>query len=83
LNHETLQAIREQAKKDIWLVGGGELVASFLRLNAIDELWITQLPLLLGEGLPLFPSTFPETHFVLQDLTPYENGVINLRYTKK
>lgn len=52
---------------DVWLVGGGQLVADFLEANLLDELQITIIPKVLGEGIPLFPqgtmpSTFHLTH---------------------
>jgi dihydrofolate reductase len=83
VSKEVLSALRENAQKDIWLVGGGELVAAFLREKALDEIWITQLPVLLGEGRRLFPEPFPETHFALQDVRAFTGGVVSLRYYPK
>ena len=33
-----ISRLREQPGKDIWLMGGGEVIASFLDAQAIDEL---------------------------------------------
>jgi len=41
--------------KDIWLLGGGELVRSFLQEQLIDEIMVAVHPIVLGEGIPLFP----------------------------
>ena len=49
-----LQKLKEEEGADIWLVGGGELIRSFIRENLIDEYIITLIPVLLGKGIPLF-----------------------------
>ena len=48
------QNLKSEADKDIWMVGGGNLLYTFLRENLIDELIITVAPVILGEGIPLF-----------------------------
>lgn len=52
-------AVREQRSergKDIWLFGGGELQASCLALDLVDEVRLAYLPMLLGDGVPLLPG---------------------------
>jgi dihydrofolate reductase len=39
----------------VWLVGGGELVGSFLDHDLLDELHLSVAPVLLGSGKPLLP----------------------------
>jgi dihydrofolate reductase len=45
--------------KDIWLVGGAALANTFIHHSLIDEFWITVIPLLLGDGVPLFHTGNP------------------------
>jgi len=45
--------LREQPGKDIWLMGGGEIIASFLDAQAIDEFVIIVAPVFIGDGIPL------------------------------
>src|SRR5687767_12407183 len=45
--------LRAQPGKDIWLMGGGEIIASFLDAQAIDEFVISVAPVFIGEGIPL------------------------------
>lgn len=42
--------LREQPGKDIWLMGGGDLIASFLDAQAIDEFVISVVPVFFGMG---------------------------------
>jgi len=41
--------------KDIWIVGGGELVGRFADAGLIDEVWIQYAPVTLGSGAPVLP----------------------------
>src|SRR4051812_46435000 len=48
-----VRTLREQPGKDIWLMGGGDLIASFLDEEAIDEFVISVVPVFIGDGIPL------------------------------
>ncbi len=39
---------------NIWLVGGGELLHSFIQMGLVDEFIITVAPTIIGNGIPLF-----------------------------
>jgi dihydrofolate reductase len=47
--------LRAAPGKDIWLFGGGELLASCLEQGLVDEVQLAYLPVLLGDGVPLLP----------------------------
>jgi dihydrofolate reductase len=68
--------------KNIWLMGGGELAREFLRADLVDELYIGVVPVLLGEGIPLFPSGFPQRNFALVENKTYSKGMIALKYKR-
>jgi len=51
--------LREQPGKDIWLMGGGELIASFLDEQAIDEFVVSVAPVFIGDGIPLIARLSP------------------------
>ena len=40
--------------KNIWLVGGGEIISLFLNNSLIDEIILSIHPIILGSGIPLF-----------------------------
>lgn len=40
--------------KNIWVVGGGQIIKLFLEHHLVDEMQITIAPVLLGKGIPLF-----------------------------
>ena len=45
--------LREVKGKNFWMMGGGEIIASFLDEGAIDEFIISVIPVFIGEGIPL------------------------------
>jgi dihydrofolate reductase len=46
-------------KRDLWLVGGGQLASQFADDGLIDELILTLVPVMLGTGIPLFARRVP------------------------
>jgi dihydrofolate reductase len=74
--------LRQSPGKDIWLMGGGELARDFLKADLVDELHIGVIPVLLGEGIPLFPSGFPQRNFSLLENKTFSRGMIALKYER-
>ena len=72
--------LREQPGKDIWLMGGGDLIASFLDEGAIDEFVITVAPVFIGDGIPLIARRHRHVLLDLTSVEQFENGVVQLRY---
>lgn len=72
--------LREQPGKDIWLMGGGDLIASFLDAGAIDELVITVAPVFIGDGIPLMARRHRHVPLELNSVEQFENGVVQLHY---
>jgi dihydrofolate reductase len=77
-----IRQLRKQPGKDIWHMGGGELAREFLKADLIDELYLGVVPTLLGEGIPLFPSGFPQRDFALIENKSYSKGLIALKYKR-
>lgn len=48
-------ALEAAAGKDVWLVGGGDLVGQFHDAGLLDEVWIQYAPVTLGAGAPVLP----------------------------
>ena len=72
--------LREQTGKDVWLMGGGDLIASFLDAGAIDEFVITVAPVFIGEGIPLIARRHRNVPLDLLSSERFENGVVQLHY---
>jgi dihydrofolate reductase len=75
-----VRRLREQPGKDIWLMGGGELIASFLDERAIDEFVISVAPVFIGDGIPLIARRHRHVPLDLHSVERFEDGVVQLRY---
>ncbi len=69
---ELLNWLKHRKGGDIWLCGGANLVAQCLEEQLVHRIHLTLMPLLLGEGIPLFPNTPQRNHFTLRSAT--QNG---------
>ena len=77
-----MRELRKQRGKNIWLMGGGELAREFLKADLVDELYLGIVPVLLGEGIPLFPRGFPQRDFILAENKAFSRGLIALKYKR-
>ena len=75
--------VNEQLKpnyKNIWLVGGALLARNFIRLKLVDEIRLSVMPIILGEGLLFFDQIGQEEELHLKDVTAYKSGMVELWY---
>jgi dihydrofolate reductase len=72
--------LREHPGKDIWLMGGGELIASFLDEQAIDEFVVSVVPVFIGDGIPLIARRHRHVPLALHSTERFEDGVVQLHY---
>lgn len=49
-----VEALKGSPGKNIWLVGGSELIEGFMEAGVVDEFMISVIPVLIGRGIPLF-----------------------------
>ena len=72
--------LRAHPGKDIWLMGGGELIASFLDEEAIDEFVVSVAPVFIGAGIPLIGPL--RRHVLLELLSSerFDDGLVQNRY---
>jgi dihydrofolate reductase len=78
-----LANIEAQGFENIWLVGGGALINSFLRYSLIDEYIISTIPIILGGGIQLFPPPSPEEKLDLINSQQYSSGLFQSHYRRK
>ncbi|OZM57572.1 hypothetical protein CIB95_04160 [Lottiidibacillus patelloidae] len=79
---ELIKRLKTEKGKNIWLVGGGELLHAFLNEQLVDELIITVAPTIIGEGIPLFKEGVCESEFTLLGMKQY-NQFAELHYKLK
>jgi dihydrofolate reductase len=77
-----VKRLKESPGKDIWLIGGGEIITLLHDAGLIDEYIIAYIPLILGEGIELFPNVKNQENLKLVKHQVYPNGVV-LLYLEK
>lgn len=73
--------LRERAGKDIWLMGGGDLIAAFLDANAIDEFVISVVPVFIGDGVPLIARRHRHVPLTMHSVERFDDGLVQLHYS--
>jgi dihydrofolate reductase len=64
-------------------IDGGKTVQSFLKLDMIDELIITRIPIILGSGIPLFADMDREVKFELTQTEILNKDLVKSTYSRK
>jgi dihydrofolate reductase len=76
----TIQQLKASVDGDIWLLGGANLADSLLRLDLVDELILSTIPVLLGNGIRLFNPPLPELNLTVLTSTSYHSGLVQTHY---
>jgi dihydrofolate reductase len=72
--------LRKRKGKDIWMMGGGGIIASFLDEGEIDEFKIHVIPTFIGEGIPLIAPRQRTVPLTLISSKKFTDGVVELHY---
>ena len=79
---EFVTRLKRNNPKDIWLVGGGQLVTAFINQGLLDKMIISIVPKIIGGGIPLFPVGTLETEWKLVNTQAFSTGLVNLTYNR-
>lgn len=77
-----LKRLKEEAGKDIWICGGADLIRQLMREDAIDQYYISVIPVILGDGIRLFGRMEREVKLKLIRTRAY-NGITELVYARR
>lgn len=72
--------LRETPGKNIWMMGGAGLIASFLDAGEIDEFLLHVMPVFIGKGIPLVAPRHRDLPLKLLGSKRYPGGVAELHY---
>jgi len=74
------QMVDAAAGKNLWILGGGELVGQFYDHGLLDELIIQVASVTLGSGSPLLPRAITTPPLQLLSVTAHGDAFAELRY---
>jgi dihydrofolate reductase len=67
-------------ERNLWVVGGGNVASQFADAGLLDELLVTVVPVVLGEGKPLFDRRLPGGPMKLTGTRVFDSGMVELAY---
>jgi dihydrofolate reductase len=67
----------------IWFAGGGAVAGECMRLGLADEVSVSILPILIGDGISFFDKLNRDVALHLTEAKAYKNGMVELRYAVK
>lgn len=77
---EACEAAKGKGLKQLWLVGGGELTAELFANDLVDRLILTQMPILLGSGIPICSPRDMTPTFSLESSRTTTTGISQLTF---
>jgi dihydrofolate reductase len=76
--HDLMRAVA--GKRNVWIVGGGDLAGQFHDAGLLDELIVQVASVTLGSGRPLLPRRIAFPPMRLTGVQAYGVGFAELRY---
>lgn len=76
--HEDM--VKTADDKNVWLVGGGDLVGQFHDQGLLDEIILSVAPVTLASGAPLLPRRITEPPLKLASVQKYDDVFAALTY---
>jgi dihydrofolate reductase len=85
--HEDIAEVLKKAKKltdkHIWIEGGANVAQQFLRRELIDEIVLSVVPVILGDGVRLFDNIEKQIDLSLIGVKRFDKGLVQLIYAHK
>ncbi|MGL5942967.1 MAG: dihydrofolate reductase family protein [Waterburya sp.] len=76
---EVVRRLSERGFKHLY-IDGGKTIQKFLSEGLIQELIITQVPILIGKGIPLFSSLSHDVRLHHLETRQFKNGLVQSKY---
>jgi dihydrofolate reductase len=78
-----IEGLKNSTGKNIWLVGGLEVIQYFIIHDLIDEFVISVHPIVLGDGIPLFRAPLPMRILSFKKCWAFDTGLVQLTYVRQ
>jgi len=80
---EVYKAAKGMSIKHLWIVGGGDLVSSFIESSLLTNVSLSLMPIILGSGIKLFGDIPSPLKIQKESQKEHKAGMVQLEYTKK
>ncbi len=79
---DVLKGAKQLTSKDVWIEGGANVAQQFLNRGLIDEIVLSIVPVILGDGIRLFGKTHKPIELSLREVRQFDRGLVQLVYTR-
>lgn len=80
---ELVRRLKAEEGKNIYCDGGAEVIDALLKQDLVDEMIISIVPVLLGNGIRLFKDGRPEMPLELVQSKTFDTGLTQVHYRRK
>ena len=77
---ELVESLKHKKGRNIYCDGGAEIVNELLKHNLIDEIILSIIPVILGDGISLFNSDNKQKKLKLKNSQSYSSGLVQVHY---
>ena len=74
------EAKKISGKKDVWILGGANVIQQYIKKGLIDKMIITIVPVILGSGIRLFENIYKKINLKLKKAENFDKGLVMLSY---
>ena len=79
---DLVRKLKSENGKNIFCDGGAEIVNELLKNDLLDEIIISVIPILVGNGTRLFKDGRPEQKLKLENVKTFDTGLTQLHYKR-
>ena len=76
---ELVRKLTAEGYKHVYL-DGGKVIQSFIRAGLVDDMIVTQIPILIGSGRSLFGELEKDVHLRHEWTKTWDNGFVQSKY---
>ena len=74
--------LESRGYRRVWIEGGGQIIRSMIAIGKLDVLELAVIPIILGDGIPLFPQGTGGLHLRLVKCETKASGALHLVYQR-
>ena len=74
--------LESRGYRRVWIEGGGQLIRTMIDIGKLDVLELAVIPIILGDGIPLFPQGTGRLHLRLVKCEAKASGALHLVYER-
>jgi dihydrofolate reductase len=78
---DLIETLKAEGIKHIYL-DGGNAVRQGLEANLVDEMVLSWIPIILGNGIPLFDSTLSRSQWRHESTRAFSGGMVQTKYQR-